>query len=105
VSSFGFLVADHLPGPFHLELDSIALTNLDHRYPSDDPFLTRHVVRTTKRKDQRDSLQNNFGVGFDMGDGMIEAAEDRWKPRFKNLRADRVMDNHWKICEKAERAQ
>ena len=90
IQSFGFLLADNLPGPYNLEVDYIKASNLDGEYdlmneevPEYRERILNHVFDIKKkRQDWVDGPDNHFGFGFDAGPGMMETAESHVKSRF-----------------------
>ncbi|KAI3645806.1 hypothetical protein MP228_008734 [Amoeboaphelidium protococcarum] len=89
IQSFGLLLADNLPGPFHLEIKSIEMSNLEmERQQMDNAQFQQLITKnlhdpTHKRKnwsDMREGVQSL--IGFDMGNGMIESKE-RYARRFE----------------------
>jgi hypothetical protein len=65
ISSFGFLLSDHLPGPYNLEVDWIKASNMD--FQPESPDMLVHLVDPDKQRvDWVDSMGNSFGFGFDM---------------------------------------
>jgi NADH dehydrogenase [ubiquinone] 1 alpha subcomplex assembly factor 1 len=68
ITSFGFLLADHLPGPYQLDIDWIKVSNL--HFSDESPEMLRNLVEPEKkRQDWIDSSRNSFGFGFDMAPG------------------------------------
>lgn len=111
IQSFGFLLADSVPGPFSLEIDYVKVSNLDHAFIEMDPsrpetmtnsngpdptILTQHLTDPRKvRKDFRDSVITNFGFGMDIGPGAIETAEKRHEKQWRSAMNSRVDNPQW----------
>lgn len=106
IGSFGFLLSDHIPGPFSVEIESISLTNFNFKYghysewPEEDlKFLTKHLLEKKPREDYTDSIDNQLGFGFDV-EGNIDSFEKQSK-RYKNMLPNKVHNPHWHVEIKA----
>jgi hypothetical protein len=98
ISSFGVLLADNLPGPFNLDVESIKTVTFEG-LPADiqaDPSrqLTRNIYDPKKKRIdwQQDK---NFGFGFDMGSGMIETADKYYGRNRGNGGSQFTLNSSW----------
>jgi hypothetical protein len=103
IESFGFLLADNLPGPFNLDLDFIKVSNLNHQFenvPLDSPefqHLTKHLVDPSKQRVDNVKDDRILGFGGETGGRVFETPHGDAMRRWTSETMNRVDNPDWQM--------